>query len=76
METGQSTKLNDMQLFMIKLFDRQLTSEQQVEIKKILSDYFARLVDEDIDRIWEERSLTQQDLDGALNTHRRTPYRE
>lgn len=76
METGQSTKLNDMQLFMIKLFDRQLTSEQQVEIKEILSDYFARLVDEDIDRIWEERSLTQQDLDGALNTHRRTPYRE
>lgn len=33
METGQSTKLNDMQLFMIKLFDRQLTSEQQVEKK-------------------------------------------
>ncbi|UFH56049.1 hypothetical protein [Spirosoma sp. KNUC1025] len=74
MESMQSTKLNDMQLFMIKLFDRQLTDEQQIEIKKILSDYFARLVDEEIDQLWEERAMTQKDLDDALKTNRRTPY--
>ncbi len=74
MESTQSTKLNDMQLFMIKQFDRPLTSKQQTEIKQLLSDYFAHLVDEEIDRIWEERGMTQKDLDEALKTHRRTPY--
>ncbi|MVM40785.1 dephospho-CoA kinase [Spirosoma sp. HMF3257] len=58
MESTHSTKLNEMQLFMIKQFDRPLAPEQQIEIKKMLSDYFARLVDEEIDRIWDERGLT------------------
>lgn len=74
MESLQSTKLNDMQLFMIKMFDRQLTADQKTEIKTMLSNYFARLVDEEIDQIWEERGMTQKDLDEALKTHRRTPY--
>lgn len=74
MESAQSTKLNDMQLFMIKQFDRPLNAEQQIEIKQLLSDYFARLVDEEVNRIWEERGMTQQDLNEALKTHRRTPY--
>ncbi|GAB4047592.1 hypothetical protein [Spirosoma litoris] len=74
MEPAQSTKLNDMQLFMIKQFDRPLNPEQQAEIKQLLSDYFARLVDEEIDRIWDARGMTQQDLEEALKTHRRTPY--
>ncbi len=75
MESAQSTKLNDMQLFMIKQFDRPLTDEQQIEIKKMLSDYFAHLIDKEIDRIWEERGMTQKNLDKALKAHRRTPYR-
>ena len=74
MEPTPSTKLNDMQLFMIKQFDRPLSPQQQVEIKQLLSNYFAHLVDEEVDRIWVERGMTQKDLDEALKTHRRTPY--
>jgi hypothetical protein len=68
------TKLNSMQLFMLKIFDRELNTKQEKEIKHLLSEYFAKQVDEEMDLIWEQRGLTQKDLDKALNTHKRTKY--
>lgn len=68
------TKLNSMQMFMLKIFDRQLNSKQEQEIKQLLAEYFAKQIDEEMDEIWETRGLTQKDLDKALNTHKRTKY--
>lgn len=68
------TKLNSMQLFMLKIFDRELNTKQENEIKHLLSEYFAKQVDEEMDLIWEQKGLTQKDLDKALNTHKRTKY--
>lgn len=70
----QATKLNSMQLFMIKLFEKQLNAKQEEEIKALLTDYFARQIDDEVDRIWEEKGLSQQDLNKALEEHKRTPY--
>jgi hypothetical protein len=68
------TKLNSMQMFMLKIFDRQLNSKQEQEIKQLLAEYFAKQIDEEMDEIWETRGLTQKDLDKGLNTHKRTKY--
>jgi hypothetical protein len=76
MSAPQATKLNDMQQFMIKQFDRPLSPVQQVEVKQLLSDYFANLIDDQLDQIWEDRGMTQQTLNDALETHRRTPYQQ
>jgi hypothetical protein len=70
----QATKLNSMQLFMLKMFEKQLSSKQEKEIKQLLSEYFARQIDEEMDEIWEKRGLSQKDLDEALITHKRTKY--
>jgi DNA-binding phage protein len=70
----QTTKLNSMQLFMIRLFEKQLNTRQQEEIKTLLTDYFATQIDEEMDRIWEEKGLSQEDLDKALEEHKRTHY--
>jgi hypothetical protein len=64
-----TTKLNSMQMFMLKIFDRQLNSKQEQEIKQLLAEYFAKQIDEEMGVIVESRSLTQKDLDKALNTH-------
>jgi hypothetical protein len=74
MSAPQATKLNEMQQFMIRQFDRPLSPGQQVEVKQLLSDYFAKLIDDQIDQIWDERGITQQNLNDALETHYRTPY--
>lgn len=70
----EQTKLNSMQLFMIKLFQKQLNAKQEEEIKALLTDYFARQIDEEMDRIWEEKGLSQEDLNHALEEHKRTHY--
>lgn len=72
MET--TTKLNSMQLFLLRMFDRKLNSKQEEEIKQLLADYFAKQIDEEMDEIWEKRGMTQQDLDNLLHSHQRTPY--
>jgi hypothetical protein len=69
-----ATKLNSMQQFMIQLFDRPVNSKQEDDIKKLLANYFAEQIDEEMDEIWEVRGMSQKDLDKALTTHKRTPY--
>ncbi|WP_439582898.1 hypothetical protein [Dyadobacter bucti] len=75
-EMEQATKLNSMQLFMVKIFDKQLISTQETEIKQLLSDYFAKQIDTETDEIWSEKGLSQKDLDDALLSHRRTKYKD
>lgn len=72
META--TKLNSMQQFMIQLFDRNVSSKQEDDIKKLLANYFSKQIDEEMDNIWVEREMTQKDLDNALKTHKRRKY--
>lgn len=74
MET--TTKLNSMQLYMLRMFERKLNSKQEEEIKQLLADYFAKQIDDEMDEIWEKRGMTQNDLDAILNTHQRTPYNQ
>lgn len=74
MET--TTKLNSMQLYMLRMFERKLNSKQEEEIKQLLADYFAKQIDDEMDEIWEKRGMTQNDLDAILNTHQRTLYNQ
>lgn len=70
----QTTKLNSMQLFMIRLFEKQLNAKQEEEIKALLTDYFAKQIDEEMEQIWQEKGLSQEDLNRALEAHKRTRY--
>lgn len=74
MEANKSTRLNAMQQYMLGLFEHELQPEQQMEVKQLLSDYFARLVDREMDAIVLERDLTGNSLEEAATVHRRTPY--
>ena len=70
------TKLNPMQQYMLKVFDRKFNEKQEAEIKNLLSEYFANLVDDEMDEIWHQRKMSQKDLNKALNTHHRTTYKQ
>ena len=69
-----ATKLNSMQLFMLKMFERPISNQQEEDIKQLLVDYFAKQIDLEMDSIWDEKTMTQEDLDKALVTHKRTKY--
>ncbi|RYF47118.1 MAG: hypothetical protein EOO39_48785 [Cytophagaceae bacterium] len=74
METNQPTRLNAMQQYMLRLFERELPAHQEAEIKQLLATYFSRLVDDEIDALVRERGITTGQLEKEADTHRRTPY--
>ena len=71
---NEPTRLNAMQQYMLSLFERELSPSQETEVKQLLSDYFARLVDEEMNRIVAEQNITADYLEQAATIHRRTPY--
>lgn len=70
-----STKLNAVQMHLLKMFSRPMSDQDLTEIKVLLSDYYAKKVDEKSDKIWKEKNMNQQTIDDLLNTHLRTPYK-
>lgn len=75
MQAAPYPKLNPMQLHLLKLFDRELSPEQEAEVKQLLADYFFKLADEEADRVVAERNYSGEDFDAILKSHRRTPSR-
>lgn len=74
MDKNQPTRLNTMQQHMLRLFERELSPQQETEIRQLLSTYFAKLVDNEMDGIINERGITAEQLEQEVTIHRRTPY--
>lgn len=73
-KSNQPTRLNTMQQHMLRLFDRELSPQQETEIRQLLSNYFASLVDSEMDGIVSEQGITAEQLEKEATVHRRTPY--
>lgn len=70
----QSTnRLTNLQLELIKLFNYNLSQAQLLEVKDLLSKYFSDKATNEMDRIWEEKGLSNVTMDSWLNEHMRTP---
>lgn len=73
---GQSTKLSNLQLELLKIFSRNISDEQLLEIKSILSAYFAEKATTEMDRLWDEKGWTHETMTQWLKEHMRTPYKK
>jgi hypothetical protein len=67
--------LTSLQLELLKTFSRPIPEEQILEIRQLLSDYFAQKVDESVDTLFAEKGWDNNTVEGWLNEHNRTPYR-
>ena len=71
---SQSTnRLTNLQLELIKLFNYNLSQTQLLEVKDLLSNYFADKATNEMDQLWEEKGLSDVTMDSWLNEHVRTP---
>jgi hypothetical protein len=57
------TRLNDLQLHMLRVFERKLTKKQEAELKKLVADYFAQLVDEQVDELLATGQVNLDELE-------------
>ncbi len=77
MTTTYRQPLSVLQLELLEMFTRhEVSTEDVLSIKKMLTDFFANKAMDEADKIWEERQYTQESMDNLLNKHRRTPYKK
>ncbi len=67
MPAEPSAPLSELQLELLKLYSTEVTSEELLEVKRLLGQYFANKATEAADRVWDERGLTHEDMDAWLH---------
>ena len=62
-----SRPLTNLQFELLKFFQYEVKDNELLEIKKMLSDYFAKKVMDDMDKLWDEKGLSNDIMDEWLN---------
>ena len=65
----ETTKFNETQIHLLNMFKYTKSENQLKEVKELLSKYFAEKVDKLSDKIWEEKKLSEEEMDNILNSH-------
>ena len=75
MITTQRT-FNPIQLHLLEMFNHCDTDSMMNELKDVLADFYARKVQAEADRMWDDGTLNGEAIERILNEHWRTPYAE
>jgi hypothetical protein len=59
--------LSNLQLELLKLYARNVSEQDLVQIKLILGQYFADKASDLADKVWEEKNLTEGKILGKQN---------
>ncbi len=69
-------KLSNLQLELIKLFSYQLDDVQLLEIRDILTKYFADKGTQEMDDLWIENKWNSNTMDNWAEEHMRIPSKD
>ena len=71
----ETTALNEAQLSVLRLLGSMKTIEEVNELRQIICEYYARRVDEEVDKLWETGQWNNEKNEAVLKEHLRTPYK-
>ncbi len=54
-----ATVLNEAQMSILRLLGSMKTVEEVDELRQVICDYYARRVDEEVDKLWENGTLNE-----------------
>lgn len=66
--TPAQVKILDMMSFV-------KTPDVLTELGDVISNYFAKRLDEELDKLWEEGALNEAKIEEFRTLHERTPYK-
>lgn len=75
MEALQSP-LSNLQIELLKVFSRNVSDEDVIEIRRLLTRYFAEKAIQEANKVWDEKGWTAEDAERMLHEHMRTPYQQ
>jgi hypothetical protein len=68
-EIMPSGKLSNLQMELLKIFNRDLPDEQVLEIRSLLAEYFLNKADEELERLEKEKGWTAETYEQWANEH-------
>jgi len=71
-ESPIQTPLNDVQLMLLRLFSRPMSKSDTEAIRNMLLDYYDMLLQQEVDKVIEEKGIQREDFERLLNQDRRT----
>ena len=69
------TKLSNLQIELLKIYEDGVEEQDLLEIKKVLAQFFAEKATQRMDELWDERGWTADTMQEWLDTHQRSPSR-
>lgn len=66
----QHTGLNELQVSLLRLFNRPMSEKEVKELKRLLLKYYSSQLDEEVTKVVSEKGYTQKDFDDMLRSDR------
>lgn len=63
----QPTKLNSLQISLLRLFERGMSDEEVLELRRVLVAHMSKKLLEEVERVNKERGYTAADVEAMLN---------
>jgi len=63
----RDTQLSNVQLELLKLYSTNLSEKDLTALKKLLAKFYAERAIQTADQIWEQKKLTNKDMETWLN---------
>ena len=73
MTTAQT--INPIQLHLLEMFNYCKSPKTMSDLQDVLADFYAKQVQKEADRLWDEGTLNGEAIEQILNEHWRTPYK-
>lgn len=70
-----ATVFNQAQLELLDMMQWIKSPDALADLKQVISDFFAKKGQEELDALWERGEMTQEKLKGFETLHERIPYR-
>jgi hypothetical protein len=71
---SDTTKFTPLQLELLRIFSRNPSEQELIDIKNLIARYYAEKASDQMDRLWEERGYTDETMQEWAKEHMRTPY--
>ena len=71
----QELTLHQAKMNLLRVVDGIKTVDEVQAIRQVLADYYARTVDEEMERLWNNGTINGQVIEQWGKEHMRTPYR-
>lgn len=60
---NQIKGLNEVQLSLLRMFNRKMSYEESVELRDLLTQHYSQKLKDEVDRVVAEKKITTEDYD-------------